>query len=295
MTLPAEAPPETWRNRLAYTIFNAELFLQEDDQLPWAMLGVPLAIAGFDDLWKPLFVDCGAVARAGGLPRRSYVLPVGVDDAPSLVEPALLQARISQFAEQLSERLTSATPLGNLSNLFSTAPPSGIVPAAALDFVAKKSLWFPPNWSLTVGPVHLEELETALQTGMMAAPLPVSATAPTDPTQLEPVEVLVPLPDELYDPNILITETVSGDFQAEIDLATGARNLTLKKRKAIQLETNALIAALGPNAPVPDPNLISLNADLSADEIGAGTPPCPISRNRVPIRPRMRPLVLLRP
>ncbi len=235
--------------------------------MPWTMLGVPLAVAAFDSSWKPLFIDCGAVARAGGLPRRSYVLPVGPDGAPSLVEPGLLQSRISQFAEQLSERLTSTTPLENLSDVFSSAPPSGIVPAAALDFVAKKNLWFPPNWALTVGPVHLEELETALQTGITASPIPVTSAAPADPTQLEPVEILVPLPDELYDPNILVTETVSGDFQAEIDLATGDRNLTLKKRKAIQLETNALITALGPNAPVPDPNLINLNADLTADEI----------------------------
>ncbi len=267
LPLPPQMPLETWRNRLAYTIFNAELALQEDDQLPWTMLGVPVAVAGFDSSWKPLFVDCGAVARAGGLPRRSYVLPVGADEAPSLVEPALLQARISQFAEQLSERLTSTTPLGNLSDLFSSAPPSGIVPAGALDFVARKNRWFPPNWVLTAGPVHLEELETALQTGITAAPLAVAATAPTDPTQLEPVEILVPLPDELYDPNILITETVSGDFQAEIDLATSARNLTLRKRKAIQLETNALITALGPNVPGPNPNLINLNAGLAADEI----------------------------
>ena len=178
--------------------------------MPWAVLGVSVALAGFDTSWKPLFVDCGAVVRAGGMPRRNYVLPVGADEVPSLVQPALLQARITQFSEQLSQRLSATPVLKNLSDAFISAPPSGLVPAAALDFVAKKNLWFPPNWALKAGPVHLEELETALLTGITASPIPVTAAAPADKTQLEPVEILVPLPDELYDPNILLTETVSG-------------------------------------------------------------------------------------
>ncbi len=280
LPLPAQNPPETWRNRLAYAIFNAELALATDDQLPWAMLGVPVALTGFDTSWKPLFVDCAAVVRVGGMPRRNYVLPVGADEVPSLVQPGLLQARITQFSEQLSQRLSAAPALKNLSDAFVSAPPSGIVPAAALDFVAKKNLWFPPNWALRAGPVHLEELETALLTGITASPIPVTTETPADKTQLEPVEVLVPLPDELYDPNILLTETVSGDFQAEIDLAAGARNLTLKKRKALQMEANALINVLGPNVPAPNPNIIHLNADLSSDEIAgrdASLPYFPVS------------------
>ena len=291
LTLPAQNPPETWRNRLAYTIFNAELALGPDDQLPWAMLGVPVALAGFDSSWKPLFIDCGAVVRAGGLPRRSYVLPVGADESPSLVHPELLQARITQFSEQLSERLNGAPPLNNLSDAFSSAPPSGIVPATALDFVARKNLWFPPNWALTAGPVHLEELETALQTGITAAPIPVQASAPANQTLLERVEVLVPLPDELYDPKILVTETVSEEFQAEIDLATAARNATLKKRKALQLEANVLLSALGPNAPAPNPNLIHLNADLTPDEIAGRDAPLAYFPISIPTRLAMKALV----
>ena len=275
LTLPAPTPPATWRNRLVYTIFNAEAALAPDDQLPWAMLGVPIALAAFDSSWKPIFLDCGAVVRSGGLPRRNYVVPIGADESPAVVRLEILQARITQFAEQLSESLNGAPPLNNLSDILTTAPPSGVVPAAALDFAGKKNRWFPPNWALTAGPVHLEELETTFQTGIMASPIPVQATAPADKTQLEAVEVLVPLPDELYDPAILLTETVSGEFQAEIDLATNARNTTLKKRKALQLEANTLLSALGPNVPAPNPNLIHLNADLTPDEIGGRDAPLP--------------------
>ena len=275
LTLPPQAPPETWRNRLAYTIFDAELALGPDDQLPWAMLGVPVGLVAFDSAWKPLFIDCASVARQGGLPRRNYLVPVGTDEAPSRARPELLQARITQLAEQLSQRLNGAVPLRNLSDAFATAPPSGIVPAAAVDFVNKKNVWFPPNWALKAGPVHLEELETVLQTGITASPIAVQATAPADKTLLEPIEILVPLPDELYDPKILITETVSEEFQAEIDLATADRNRTLKKRKAEQLETNALITALGTNVPAPNPNLINLNDGLTPAEIVACDSPLP--------------------
>lgn len=41
-------PRATWRNRLAYSIFEAESQLGVDDQLPWAMLGVPVALMGLD-------------------------------------------------------------------------------------------------------------------------------------------------------------------------------------------------------------------------------------------------------
>ncbi|MGH9563932.1 MAG: hypothetical protein ACRD3S_20970, partial [Terracidiphilus sp.] len=135
LPLPANTPPATWRNRLAYAIFEAEALLGPDDQLPWAMLGLPVALIAFDPgmpwaastaftagqfvtdpngnvqtvktagtsaasqpakwntvyggtttdggvtwinnglAWKPLFVDCSAVVRAGGLPRNRYVLP----------------------------------------------------------------------------------------------------------------------------------------------------------------------------------------------------------------------------
>src|SRR5262249_6701859 len=64
--LPARDPAATWRNRLVYTVFDAEAALARDDRLPWEYLGVPLGLAGFDTVWKPLFVDRRAVVRAGG-------------------------------------------------------------------------------------------------------------------------------------------------------------------------------------------------------------------------------------
>jgi len=449
LALPPAEPLATWRNRLAYAIFEAESLLGPDDQMPWASIGLPVALIAFDPgtawqgdtgfsagqfltdgngnirtvqtagttateqqkwnttwgglttdgsvtwvnsglAWKPLFVDCNAVVRAGGLPRKRSVLPAeaapvvqwqplrtyAADDYiidsygyvqkvqtagasggvppqwnaqlgkttndgtvawinnglatwqpntayavgqfvfdsnnnqqhvqvegtsgktepdwngvylptadgtvswinngsgnPPIVQPSLAQARINQLSEQLSQMLATQPQVGNFADVFTTMPPSGIVPAAALNFTDQTAPWFPPNWSLSAAPVHFEELETALETGMLMSPIAAESSAPDDGNALEPVEILVPLPDAVYDPNILVVETVPQEFYDERNKATAERNLTLQKLYTVKQELNTLFAAIGPNVPA-NPNLINPNADLTADELtGRNTPP----------------------
>ncbi len=234
LTLPAASPAASWRNRIAYAIFNAEMALGLDDRLPWDLIGVPLSLIGFDPTWKPLFVDRSSVARAGGLSRSRYVLPAipGGAGAPQLIQPALAQARVTQFAEQIGA-------LPNMTGLvptFALLPPSGVLPVSAIDFAHQEVLWFPPNWIVNVGPVYQEEVETALLSGMTAAPL--------DVTQNESVEILVPLPDALYDPNILITEQPNPAFQTAVDKANAELASALQHREAIEQEANALSRVL---------------------------------------------------
>jgi hypothetical protein len=451
LPLPPAAPPSTWRNRLAYAIFEAEALLGPDDQLPWAMLGLPVALIAFDPgtawraqtayalndfitdsnsnlqlvttagttsagpqppvwstawggqttdgsvtwtntglAWKPLFVDCSAVVRAGGLPRNRYVLPAQpaplsvwqsggiyaagdfiidpgnniqlaqtagtagiapppwsavprkttqdgtvtwvnngsanwrpntsyalnqfIYDAnnnmqhvllagisgnkepdwngvylpttdgtvtwinngsgnPPVVQPALAQARINQLSEQLSQAMVAQTPYTTLADMFATLPPSGILPASAVNFTNQTAPGFPPNWTLSAAPVHLEELETVLETGMLMDPIDAATSAPADSALLEPVEILVPLPDSLYDPDILVVDTVPPIFYQEQAQATDARNLTLKRLETVQQEINTLFTALGPNVPS-NPNLIDPDDGLTPDEVaGRNTPP----------------------
>ena len=447
---PAKDPVATWRNRLAYAIFEAESLLGPDDQLPWAMLGLPVGLIAFDRgvawaaniafaagqfitdpnsnlqlvttpgtsgatqpakwntvygkpttdgsvtwtnnglAWKPLFVDCSAVVRAGGLPRRRSVLPsqplplmqwqsdtdfvdgefiidanqnvqlvqtagtsggppptwptafgqtttdgtvVWIENGPSswqpntafaagqfvfdsngnmqhvltagvsgstepvwngiylpttdgtvtwinngsgnppVIQPALAQARINQLSEQLSQTMAQQQPFSTLADIFPTLPPSGILPAEALNFPQQRAPWLPPNWSVSAAPVHLEELETVLETGMTLDLIAAETSAPEDAALLEPVEVLVPLPDALYDPDILVVETVAPVFCQEVAQATQARDLTLQQLNTVQQETNQLFAAAGPNQPS-NPNLIDPNAGLSPAELtGRNTPP----------------------
>ncbi len=108
---------------------------------------------------------------------------------------------------------------------------------------------------------------------MLEALLAAEASAPADPTLLEPVEVLIPLPDSAYDPDILVTETVAPVFQQEVDQATQARDLTLQRIEIVQQELNTLFAVLGPNVPA-NPNLIDPDASLTPQEIqGRDTAP----------------------
>jgi len=252
VTLPAGAPATaTWRNRIANAIFAAEALLPEDESFPWSLLGLPLGVLGLDVAGKPMFLDRGSVVRQGGLPRRRYALPAqpGLAQPIQLVQPALAQARIAQFSEELVQ-----TPMASAATAFALLPPAGVVPASFVDFTKKTVAVLPKSWTVTAGPIHLEELEAALQTGMTAAPL--------DVTQPETVEILVPLPDSLYDPNILVTEVVDPAFQAAIDDATKARNITLQHRKVVQLAANVLLQSTG------QPK-VDLDAGLTADEKAA--------------------------
>lgn len=450
LPMPPMAPQATWRNRLAYSIFEAEAQLGPDDQLPWAMLGLPIGLIAFDPglawnantaytagqfitdpngnlqvantagtsgavqpktwntafestttdgtvkwtnsglAWKPFFIDYSSVVRAGGLPRRRFIFPsqappvlqwqsqtayaqgdfiidsnnniqtikkagtsagpppqwntafgktttdgsvtwvnngpaswqpktafvagqfildsngniqnvqtAGTTGAaepvwngvylptvdgtvtwinnragnPPIVQPSLAQARINQLSEQLSESMAQGLSFQTLADICPTLPPSGILPVSAVDFKTQRASWLPPNWSVSAAPVHLEELETVLETGMMLDPIAAQTTAPKDATLLEPVELLVPLPDAVYDANVLVVETVAPIFAQEVERATDARNLTLKQVKTVHQEINTLLVGVGPNVPV-TPNLINPDAGLTPDELaGRDTPP----------------------
>jgi hypothetical protein len=256
LAIPALSPAASWRNRLVYTVFQAEIGLAPDDQLPWNLLGVPVGLIGFDNTWKAQFVDRSAVVRSGGLPRSRYVLPADAGGAgePLLIQPALAQARVLQLNEQINTMPT----LTNFVPAFAQIPPCGVLPASAMDFNKQVGLWFPSNWTVQVGPVHQEEIETALLGTMTAEPL--------DVTQNESVEVLVPLPDALYDPEILLQETVDGAFQTAVNGATQELDGVLQHRKAIQNEANALSQVLTGAQQAP---LYNVDAGLTAAETTA--------------------------
>ena len=253
LAMPSASPAANWRNRLVYTVFNAELALGPDDRLPWEFFGVPLALAGFDASGKLQFADRSAVVRTGGLPRRRYVVPAqGDQQGLRAAQPALANARVNQLAEQLGEILTPASPPGLIDGAFAFLPPSGVLPAYTMDFKNRVASWCPANWSVTAAPIFTEEMEGVLQTSITAAPL--------DTAGRETIEVLVPLPDAVYDPDVLVQETPNPAFQDEVDAGTLARDVVLQHQKLVAEEANALMAVL--NEPA-----IDLDAGLTAAEI----------------------------
>ncbi len=72
---------------------------------------------------------------------------------PPVIQTGLAQARINQLSEQLSQVMTQQAPFTTLADIFPTLPPSGILPAASLNFVTRKAPWFPLNWSISAAPV----------------------------------------------------------------------------------------------------------------------------------------------
>ncbi|MGH9563933.1 MAG: hypothetical protein ACRD3S_20975, partial [Terracidiphilus sp.] len=75
----------------------------------------------------------------------------------------MAQARINQLSEQLSQVMAQRQSFSSLANIFPTMPPSGILPAQAMNFQQQRAAWFPPNWSISAAPIRLEELETVLK------------------------------------------------------------------------------------------------------------------------------------
>ena len=253
VALPPSGP--SWRNQIAYAIYAREASMRPGEIFPWEAVGVPVAIVAFDNTWKPLFIDRYAVVRSGGYPRRRSTTPDLADiqvkngDFASPYNPFLAEARIHQFAEEFTE-----TNPKSLAGQFRFLPPVGAVPVSAVDLHQRKNSLFPGNIKLTARPVHIEEIETILVTSAQLAPFDL-----TDLSMGDSIELLVPLPDGAYDPKVLVDETISPEFQDEINRAAGVRNDDLRHRKDLQLKANALLGVLGEDG-------MDIDADVSAEE-----------------------------
>ena len=253
LTLPSTGAD--WRNQIAYTIYQREAALAGGDVFPWENVGLPIGLLGFDDKWKPIFIDRHAVVRTGGYPRRRASTPDPLDiridqgDFVAAYNPFLAEARIHQFAEELSE-----TGPQLLADQFSFLPPVGVVPVSAVDLFARRNVSFPGNYQITARPAHTEELDSAI--------IASASLEPFNLNQSDEIEILVPVPDAVYDPKLLVVEEVSPEFQAEVDESTTKRDDDLRHRKDLQLKGNALLKPLGLRT-------INVDDDVSEEEKAA--------------------------
>jgi hypothetical protein len=259
--LPASGP--TLRNQLAWTIFGAEAELGADAVLPWEELGVPLALIALDDALTPLFIDRASVVRAGGRARHPRLaLQSGQTDA-SYRRTALWQAQIEQLAEQLAAAGDPAPPAAELAQQLEHLPAAGVLPTNAIDLSvlpvnqATESLtsaFFPSGFELDAAPVPLESLDLAIRESAALAPIDLRAT--------ERVRVLVPVPQAVYEPRLLIEETIDPEFQATLDLALLTRARALGARQSLRATISELVRlASGRAVPVP-----AIEADVEAVE-----------------------------
>ncbi|HWX49309.1 MAG TPA: hypothetical protein VNZ61_14745 [Roseomonas sp.] len=198
--LPAAGP--AWRNRLAYRIFAMERGFLPGEMHPWERLGVPLALLGFTPDWHLQFVDSGAVARLGGLPlpRSPVVRQVG--------SPFLWQARLAQFIEHLADLNPASLTPAMLTAELRQLPPVGVLPMLGFDPAARSQGVFPAGFSVRAAPVAIEQLDLAVRESASLAPFNLDV-----PDQ---VELLLPVPERVYEPDLLLTEAVDPAFDRAI-------------------------------------------------------------------------------
>lgn len=269
----------TYRRQPPRGVTEWSTAMLEGDLLPWEIFGVPLGLVGFEPppgkvaLPPRLFLDRAAVVRPGGraLPRTRTAVQLSTDSLlvpPGAGVPAVWQARVAQFNEHVADLLRDpayALPPGtadttlqlrlrSLAAHFDFLPPAGLLPRAALHFLdtatanqlhrpdrADTSWFFPGNFPVCAVPATEEEIPALLAA---AAPL-----APFDLAKPEPVCLLVPLPERLFDPQLLSIEQPDPLFAAEVDRLVALRQDWRQRRDHVRDRRNQLLDSLVANHP----------------------------------------------
>ena len=246
------------RNQIAHDIFTAEQQLGPDEMMPWDAYGVPIGVVGFNRQWKPLYFDRNAVVRDGGCWRERTTVVKG----PSC---ALARARFKQFVEQIADAQSSDP--ARLARELRWLPPIGILPRNAVDPRERVDHFFPSSWRTEATPFPIEELDAVLQ--------PSAALAPFDLFARDEVEVVVPVPLQWYEPELLIREVVDPIFQSTIDRFVIRRGHWLRRRLDLRSKLTAIDKALG-NAPLvfplPDPEASDETEFVSPTAIDTNDP-----------------------
>ena len=225
----------SWRrNRIATAIFERERFLQEGEQLPWFELGVPVALIGFDGALAFEFIDCNAVVRRGAEPKGG-----GVPISPA-GSRFMWQARFEQFNEQLVDWLTANPSLDpaqiRAEMEFRHLPPVGVLPKQCLSPRRQLQRFFPMSYAVRALAIPYEQLDLAIEES--ASLLSYDLNTP------DRVEVLVPVPQAHYEPQLLVVETLDPEFDQTIARFTLVRDQWLGRRMILRHQASALFDAI---------------------------------------------------
>jgi hypothetical protein len=265
LALPAVST--TWRNELVYALFQSESGLPVHELLPWEGTGLGVALVGFPGAGGDPFLDVHGVARDGGHANHRRV---------SLQQPGtrrLWQARFRQFMQQLGELALDPVQAATLRSAglrsaFRYLPPVGTLPAGTIDVRGDRgephlplppSSLFPPSFVLEAVPIELEALDDTLATG--------ASLAAFDLDQADQVQVLVPLPAQYFDPDVLLVEDETPDeFRAAIRLFLLRLNHRLGRRFGVRDSEASLSQNLFGNEPVhPNQDLEAVLGEVDED------------------------------
>jgi hypothetical protein len=243
------------RNALAHLVFDAEAALPHGQALPWEAWGLPIALMALAADGAVQWIDRASVVRQGGRAREERLqwLPGGgLGLAANSRLPALWQARIEQFAQQIADLGEPLPAPEVLADPFLRLPPCGLMPKSALDLSqvlqqpTLSSPFFPPGFELDAVPVPMEQLDLAMRE---AAPL-----ATFDMSAPERLRLLVPVTQASWEPRLLHRELVAREFQDTVDAFVLRRARELGARQGLRRENALLQRALtGRVQTVPEP------------------------------------------
>ncbi len=218
------APGTAQRNLLAYRIFDVERQQLPDEIHPWEDVGVALALLGFNLDWTLAFVDRSSVARLGGRPKPRT--PLLTCSGTSL----LWQAQITQFSEQMAG-IADFAP-STLAATLRQLPPVGFLPIDVIDLAQHRQNFFPAGYGATLAPLPLEQVD--LVVAESAALQPISLDV------IDEVELLVPVPERVYEPGLLQTAGMDPAFDRAITRAVGFRTEWLVRREWVRRRRDVL-------------------------------------------------------
>jgi len=214
---PRLVPTSVYRSIVA-----ARLIAQEEDanrrgvHPPWSGYELPVAIAQITEKGHVLFLDRFAVARAGGAVRQPST-------GPSFgLTTSLRKARFDQFLDHLQGLRAEGAALAPATLFFRTLPSVGVLPATLFNTKLLTCGFFPQNFVIEAAPIQLAQMEAILATRAVLAPF--------DLARRDYVQLLVPVPDHLFDPRLLIQEDLDEASKPFLNAITEAELREAQKR-----------------------------------------------------------------
>ena len=217
-------PGASQRNRLAWSVFGVERLQLPDETHPWEDVGVALALVAFNPDWTLAFVDRSCVARLGGRPKPRTAMVAGAGT------PTLWQAQVTQLSEQLTG-LTDLSP-ATLASTLRQLPPVGFLPIDVVDLTQHRQDFFSAGWGTTLAPLPLEQ-----------ADLVVAESAALQPFNLDVIdeaELLVLVPERVYEPGLLQVAGMDPAFDRAVLRAVAERTEWLARREWVRRRRDVL-------------------------------------------------------
>ena len=171
---------------------------------------------------------------------------------PGAGTPINWRAQVDQFAEHLGLLpATDETAIAAMASRFQFVPPAGFLPRGTLDFLTTPQAlalppatgqppdraginhFFPAPFAVQAVPVALEDLDAALAASAALAPYDFGATE-------EAVRVLVPLPQRVFDPRLLVVELEDPIFAATVNRFVATRQGWRQRRDFVRTRRDAL-------------------------------------------------------